>query len=43
MDKLLIVVPCYNEEEVLVDTNKKLCAMMRVLTDVNRGGYSLCR
>ena len=31
MDKLYIVVPCYNEEEVLPETSKRLKAKMNQL------------
>ncbi len=33
MHKLYLVIPCYNEEEVLLDTSKKLSAKMKKLID----------
>ena len=33
MMKLLIVVPCYNEEEVLADTHRQLSGVLSELRD----------
>lgn len=32
-DKLMVVIPCYNEEEVLPETSKRLVAKMASLTE----------
>ena len=39
--KLALVVPCYNEEEVLEDTTKQLCELFDQLQKKVRGASSL--
>ena len=38
-DILYIVIPCFNEEEVLTETTKRLTEKMRKMMELTQAGY----